>query len=150
MGPIIDDLRIEAESTSKSQRPGAAVPITLQFFNQSPNPRVLFLIAPENYRFGQSVFRFKVRSGPTQVQPISREGYVPKSTDFHEIAPNGQLSFTQTLHLARTTPTGELTVEWTYQNAIDCWPSKMSNGGQPIPGIWRGKLVTNFTVAVGR
>lgn len=148
MDQIIDDLRIEAASPPRSLKPGTALPVTLQFFNLSSKERILFFIVSESFRFGQSTFRFKTRGGPTQVQPISREGYVPTSDDFHTLPPNGRLVFEQNLHLPRGTAAGDLMVEWTYQNAMDCWPSKMSYGGEPIPGIWRGRIVHNFKVKV--
>jgi hypothetical protein len=150
MDQIIDDLRIEAASPPRSLRPGTAQPVTLQFINLSSNPRTLFFIVSETFRFGQSTLRFKVRGGPTQVQPIARDGYVPNSSDFHTLPPRDRLIFTQNLNLGRTTPLGDLKVEWEYQNALDCWPSKMSNGGEPIPGIWRGRLTHSFLIRVVR
>lgn len=148
MGPIHDDLRIEAESPSSPQRAGSAVMIRLHFHNLRASTRMLYFIVDETYRFGQSTFRFKPRTGPTEVQPMARDGYVPRHTDFHEIAPNTPLVFEQKLLLPRTTPSGKLVVEWTYQNVQDSWPSRLSDGGQPIPGIWRGKLSLQFPVQV--
>jgi hypothetical protein len=148
MDSIIDDLRIEAASPPRSLRPGTALPVTLTFINMGGNTRTLFFIGSETYRFGQSTFRFRTRSEPTQVQPMARDGYVPSDADFHTLEPHGRLVFQQALTLARTTPVGNLTVEWTYQNAMECYPSKMSNRGELIPGIWRGRLVHNFTVKV--
>lgn len=150
MDSIIDDLRIEAESPPRSLRPGTAKPVTLRFINMGGNQRTLFFIMSETFRFGQSTFRFKGRGGPTQVQPMPRDGYVPSSSDFHTLPPHGELVFTQALNLARTTQVGDLKVEWEYQNPLDSWPSKMSNGGEPIPGIWRGRLVHEFMVKVIR
>lgn len=150
MDQIIDDLRIEAESPPRSLKPGTAKPVTLHFINLSSRPRTIFFILSETFRFGQSTLRFKTRGGPTQVQPMPRDGYVPTSADFHDLAPGGRLSFEQNLNLPRATPYGDLMVEWTYQNALDCWPSKMSYGGEPIPGIWRGKLVYNFKIPIIR
>lgn len=150
MTSIFDDLRIEAESPPRSLRAGTALPVTLTFFNSSSNPRTLFFIGSETYRFGQSTFRFRTRSSPTQIQPMARDGYVPSSDDFHTLPPHGKLVFTQALNLARGTPAGELSVEWEYQNALSVWPAKMSNGGEPIPDIWRGRLVHNFKFKVVR
>lgn len=150
MGQIIDDLRIEAESPPGTQKAGSAVAITLQFFNVGAQPRTLFFIVSETYRFGQSTFRFKSRGGPTEVQPMARDGYVPSESDFHEIAPQNRLVFNQKLLLPRTLPPGALTVEWVYQNPLERWPSKLSNGGELIPGIWRGKLALDFKVKVVR
>jgi hypothetical protein len=148
MDPIVNDLRIEADSPPRSLKPGTQQPVTLQFINVSGVERTLFFIGSETFRFGQSTMRFKVRGGPTQVQPTTRDGYVPVDDDFHVLPPHGRLVFTQALHLPRTTPVGSLSVEWEYQNTISCWPAKMSNGGEPIPGIWRGRLVHTFTVKV--
>ena len=145
---IIDDLRIEAVSLPGPQRAGTATSVTLQFFNTGAKPRTIFFTLSETFRFGQSTFRYRARSGPTDVQPMPRDGYVPSESDFHVIPPNDRLVFQQKLLIARTTPSGALTVEWTYQNALDSYPSKMSNGGDPIPGIWRGKLVHEFKVQV--
>lgn len=148
MESIFGDLRIEATSPPRSLRPGTAQPVKLQFINLSSEERIIFFIVSETYRFGQSTFRFRARSEPTQVQPMPRDGYVPSSDDFHTLPPRGRLVFEQALNLARTTPVGDLKVEWEYQNALDSWPSKMSNRGEPIPGIWRGRIVHNFMVKV--
>jgi len=150
MSEIIDDIRIEAENPPGTYPAGRALSVTLQFFNLSAVPRVLFFIESETYRFGLSTFRFRSRSGPTEVQPMARDGYFPRESDFHAIGPRGQLTFTQKLVLSRTVPPGALTVEWTYQNAMDSYPSKLSNGGELIPGIWRGKLTHDFKVKVTR
>lgn len=150
MGPtIIDDLRIEAV-TPGSHKPGATVTVTLQFFNVGPRERTLFFIVAETYRLGLSTFRFQPRSWPMQVQPTARTGYVPLESDFHAIAPQGRLMFEQKLLLARNTPPGDLAVEWTYENKIESWPSKLPSGGELIPGIWRGKLQHTFRVKVTR
>lgn len=150
MGPIIDDLRIEAESPPGHQRPGASVTVTLQFFNTGDDVRRLFFIGAENLRFGQSTFRFRPRAWPTQIQPIPREGYLPREDDFHELAPRGRLTFTQTLHLARNIPHGDLAVEWLYENKIESWPKAMFNAGELIPGIWRGSISHSFKVRIAR
>jgi hypothetical protein len=147
---IIDDLRIEADSPSGAQRAGATVTVTVQFFNVGPRPRTVFFIVAEPFRLGLSTFRFQPRSWPTQVQPAARAGYIPLESDFHEIAPNSRLAFEQKLLLARNTPPGDLAVEWTYENKIESWPSKLPNGGEIIPGIWRGKLTHTFRVKVTR
>lgn len=146
---IVDDLRIEAEPPTRPQRAGSAVPITLHFINLSARTRTLFFPMAEPYRFGQSTFRFKTRSNvPLVIQPMARDGYVPRENDFHGLAPHGRLEFTQTVHLARNNPSGDLTVEWEFQNSLDHWPSKLSNGGEPIPDIWLGRLVQTFKFKV--
>lgn len=150
MSDIVDDLRIEAESPSGTYKAGYALQVTVQFINVSARPRVVFFILSETFRFGQSTFRYRSRGGPTDVQPIPRDGYVPSEDDFHELPPNGRLQFSQKLLLARTLPPGNLTVEWEYQNPLDSWPAKLSNGGEPIPGIWRGRLTSDFKVKVVR
>jgi hypothetical protein len=147
---IIDDLRIEAESPPGAHKAGATIPITLQLFNVGPQPRTLFFIVAEPFRLGLSTFRFQPRAWPTQVQPAARAGYIPLESDFHEIAPNGRLTFEQKLILARNTPPGDLAVEWTYENKIENWPSKLPMGGERIPGIWRGKMTHTFRVKVTR
>jgi hypothetical protein len=147
---MIEDLRIEAESPPGPQRAGHAAVITLQFFNVGTQPRTLFFIQSETFRFGQSTFRFKSGSGPTQVQPTGRDGYVAREEDFHPLEPKGRLVFTQRLLLPRSISSGTLTVEWEYQNAIITWPSKMSNSGDPIPGILKGRLAVDFKVKVTR
>ena len=150
MSQMIEDLRIEAESQPGPQRAGAATTVTLQFINTGAQVRTLFFIESETFRLGQSTFRFKSGSGPTQVQPPAREGYMPREDDFRELEPHGRLVFTQRLLIPRTIPSGTLTVQWEYQNSIITWPSKMSNAGDPIPGILRGRLAVDFKVKVTR
>jgi hypothetical protein len=150
MGEIIDGVRIEAESPPGSQRAGAAVTVKLHFTNAGDQERTLFFIESEAFRFGQSTFRMQARGRPTVVQPMSRGGYVPRESDFHSLPPHGRLLFTQQLLVPRTTPSGSLAVEWVYQNLIDRWPSELFNGGESIPGIWKGRSTLELKVTVSR
>lgn len=150
MSTIIDDLRIEAEVPPKAFKAGTAVPVTLHIVNTAARDRVIVFIMSETFRFGQSTFRFRPRSLPTQVQPIPRDGYVARDFDFHQLAPHGRLTFNQTLHLPRTIPIGALNVEWEFKNSVNQWPTRFPNEGEPIEGIWTGRLTVDFTVKVSK
>lgn len=152
MSPIVDDLRIEAEIPPKPMRPGTAGVITLRFSNLGARMRTLFLIGDESYRFGQSTFHLELGTGETLVQPPRRAGYVPTATDFHKVAPRGQLESTQTLRLPRSIEPGKYVVRWVYENDVKLWPSgpKFPSAGKPIPGIWVGRIEDRFEVTVER
>lgn len=152
MSPIIDDLRIEAEIPPKSVRPGTVVVIPLRLSNLGTRMRTLFFIEAESYRFGQSMFELQVGSGPPLVQPPRRAGYVPKSTDFHELPPRGRLEFTQTLRLPKDAPIGKHAVKWIYENHVTTGPGPAGtpSGSQPLPGLWVGRIEDAFTVEVAR
>jgi hypothetical protein len=149
MSPIVDDLRIEAEIPPKSVPPGTAVVVALQFLNLGVRLRTLYFIAREAYRFGQSTFHLQIGSGPPLVQPPRRASYVPSTTDFHQLRPRSKLEFTQTLRLPRDIPYGKYAVQWVYENELDQWPFPPSTG-EPIPGIWKGRLVDSFALEVAR
>jgi hypothetical protein len=152
MSPIIDDLRIEAEIPPKPVRPGTAVEVTLSFSNVGTRARTIFLICDETYRFGQSTFELYV--GPTSplVQPPRLEGYAPTAADFHALDPGGKLGFRQTLRLPADLTPAKYTVHWVYENQVITWPDTSSTGGvgQPIPGIWVGRVAHRFVVDVQR
>jgi hypothetical protein len=152
MSPIIDDLRIEAEIPPRPLRPGSAVDVTLTFSNVGTRIRTIFLIRDESYRFGQSTLELQVGSGPPLVQPPPREGYVPTQADFHQLPPRGKLQFQQTLRIPGDLAPAKHTVHWVYENEITTWPSTPggNTGGQPIPGIWVGRITDRFVVEVKR
>lgn len=152
MSPIIDDLRIEAEIPPKSVRPGSPVVVTLRFSNLGTRLRTLFLIRDETFRYGQSTFQLSVGSGPPVVQPPRRPGHVVTTADFHSLPPRGRLEFSQTLRMPRDIPLGEHAVRWVYENDLGHWPVSPndSSSGQPIPGIWKGRIEDQFTVEVSR
>jgi hypothetical protein len=149
MSPIVDDIRIEAEIPPKSVAPGTAVVVALQFLNLGGLQRTLYFIVRESYRFGQSTFHLQIGSGPPLVQPSRRTGYIPSTADFHQLRPRSTLEFTQTLQLPRDIPYGKYSVQWVYENKLDQWPFPPSTG-QPIPGIWTGRIVDSFALEVAR
>lgn len=160
MSSIVDDLRIEAEIPPRAQRPGAAVVVELRFINHGTRPRTLFVVGDESYRFGQSTFHLHVGSSAPLVQPPRRAGYVPTTADFRPLGPRSVLGLRQTLQLPRDLEPGKYEVEWVYENEVGSWPDSAapasgntssgntSSGGQPIPGIWRGRIVDAFTIEV--
>lgn len=152
MSPIIDDLRIEAEIPPTALRPGTAVVIKLRFLNLATRARTLHLIGDESFRFGQSTFYLHVSPLATVVQPPRRGSYVPSAADFHEIAPRGVLESVQTLRLPRDIKPGKYSVEWAYENHVECWPTSpnIPAAGQSIPGIWVGRIVDSFVLPVAR
>lgn len=152
MSPIIDDLQIEAEIPPRAQRPGTSVVVTLRFVNVGTQVRRIHLIGTESYRFGQSMFQLHVGPGEPLVQPARRGTYVPKATDFHELAPRSRREFSQTLRLPRSIAPGKHKVEWIYDNQLECWPASPStpSAGQSITGIWVGRLVDTFAIEVSR
>lgn len=152
MSPIIDDLQIEAEIPPRPQRPGTSVTVTLRFINVGARMRRIYLIGPESYRFGQSMFRLHVGTGEPLLQPARRGTYVPTAADFHELAPRTRREFSQTLRLPRSIEPGKLEVEWIYENRLECFPSSPSTPtvGQSVSGIWVGRIVDTFTVQVAR
>ena len=155
MSPIIDDLRIEAEIPPTAIRPGAAVVIKLRFLNLGTRARTLYLIGDESFRFGQSTFHLHVSPLATVVQPPRRGSYVPSAADFREIGPRGVLESTQTLRLPRDIKAGKYSVEWVYENHVECWPNSpnsptLPSAGQSIPGIWVGRIVDSFVLPVAR
>lgn len=157
MSPIIDDLRVEAEIPPQAHRPGALVVVTLKFSNLSARPRMLFLINDGAYRSGQSTFLLQIGSGPPLVQPLPQPGYVPTTADFHEIGPRETLAFKQGLRLPREIPPGDYVAQWVYENEVKCWPDAPSlpgtppeaSAGEPIAGIWLGRIEDRFDVKVG-
>lgn len=153
MSGIIDDLRIEAEIPPKPVRPGSSVAVTLTFSNLGTRPRTIFLIRDETYRFGQSTFELSIGSGPPLVQPPRRDGYVPTAADFHALAPQAKLQLQQTLRIPADIPApAKHTVLWVYENEVTTWPGPTSSptAGQPIPGIWVGRIADRFVVDVRR
>jgi glucose/arabinose dehydrogenase len=155
---VVDELQIQAVEPTATVRPGRGLEVTLLFRNTGKKPRRIYLIKGEPFRVMQSTFFLERSDGGPAVEPRPQpHGYVVTEADFHELAPEQTLSFTQTLQIPADLAPGKYSVRWEYRNDLVRWEggsqtidgyTKPLFGGKDIPGIWKGKVDDRFNVVV--